>query len=49
MKCTWKYDPDQDCWETSCDNAYSIIDGTPKENGMKFCTYCGKPLHAKES
>ena len=33
-----------DYWETECDNAFNLIDGTPSENGMKFCPYCGKKL-----
>lgn len=31
-------------WETQCGGAFSIIDGTPRENNMAFCCYCGKPL-----
>jgi hypothetical protein len=33
-----------DCWETGCGNAFCMSDGTPGENGLKFCCYCGKPL-----
>jgi hypothetical protein len=31
-------------WDTECGNAFTIIDGTPQENGFKFCLYCGKSL-----
>jgi hypothetical protein len=45
QSCLWsRADDDTDCWETSCDQAFSIIDGTPAENSMKFCTFCGKPV-----
>ena len=41
--CEWKEDSDG-CWWTSCDNGFEFIDGSPEENKMKFCCYCGKPL-----
>ncbi len=41
--CEWKEDEDGN-WGTSCGNLYCIIEGMPKENGMKFCCYCGKLL-----
>lgn len=41
--CTWTEDSDGN-WDTSCDNKYVIVEGTPTENGMKFCAYCGKRL-----
>lgn len=31
-------------WETACGHAFTLIEGTPYENGMTFCCYCGKPL-----
>lgn len=31
-------------WSTSCGKAFNIIDGTPSENGFKFCVYCGKVI-----
>lgn len=42
--CTWFEDEDSDLWETSCGGMFSIIEGTPSENSMKFCCYCGKLL-----
>ena len=41
--CGWGEDEDGNYW-TTCGHGFSIIDGTPKQNGMKFCCYCGKPL-----
>ena len=29
------------CWETTCGNAFEINDGTPSENNMPYCCYCG--------
>jgi len=37
--CLWK--KGWDCWETTCGNAFEINDGTPSENDMKHCCYCG--------
>ena len=31
-------------WNTGCDNCFTLFDGTPDDNGMKFCCYCGKEL-----
>lgn len=43
-KCTWQWD-DEGYWETECGNKYVILEGTPKENGMKYCTYCGREIN----
>lgn len=42
-KCWWTENEDG-YWDTSCDNAFEIIDGTPAENNFKFCCYCGGQL-----
>jgi hypothetical protein len=43
--CLWSHaDDDTDVWETSCGHAFTIIDGTPGDNHMEFCCYCGRPL-----
>jgi len=41
--CEWHGD-EEGSWSTSCDNILCIIEGTPKENEMEFCCYCGKKL-----
>ena len=43
-ECIWKETYWEDCWETSCGNAWSLNEGKPSENSMRFCLYCGKPL-----
>ena len=43
--CEWELDnPDFGSWKSSCGEEFIIIEGTPIENGMAFCCYCGKPL-----
>lgn len=44
--CVWE--DDGDSWFTSCRNRFTLIDGTPSQNHMKFCCYCGNPLHEVE-
>ena len=41
--CEWMADENGN-WFTECDNAFTFIDGTPVENGMAFCCYCGRKL-----
>lgn len=42
--CTWKYDKAIDAYDTACGNAFIVGEGTPAENDMKFCCYCGGVL-----
>lgn len=43
--CTWtQVEEDHNAWETECKNIFIIEDGTPGENGMNFCCFCGKQL-----
>jgi len=44
--CEWVQDEWDNSYDTSCGNKYEIIDGTPDDNGMNFCTYCGGKLEA---
>jgi len=43
IPCTWKSDEEGN-WTTSCGELYCIIEGTPEENKMKFCCFCGRSL-----
>lgn len=45
LQCVWTYDPDGYSWGTACKNAFYIDDGTPEENSMKFCCFCGGELN----
>lgn len=41
--CCWKEDSNG-AWWTDCGNGFELMDGSPLDNGMKFCCYCGKRL-----
>ena len=41
--CKW-HEYDECNWQTDCDNLFCFNEGTPSDNGMNFCCYCGKPL-----
>lgn len=46
--CTWEQTYEGGPWEPSCDEAaFALDEGTPKENGMAFCFYCGQRLTEK--
>jgi len=50
--CKWKQVDDwnnSSVWDTDCGNAFTIENGTPLDNEMKFCCYCGKPLEQIEA
>lgn len=34
-----------DWYSTTCENEFVLNDGSPKENGMRFCLFCGKKLN----
>ena len=38
--CKWTENSDH-FWDTSCHGSFVLNDGTPKENNMNFCCYCG--------
>ncbi len=44
--CVWHQDGDEtsDTWATQCGKYFSLNDGSPSENHMNYCHYCGKPL-----
>lgn len=42
--CEWKEDEDSGAWETECGKMFEIIDGTPLENKMVYCPFCGKVI-----
>jgi hypothetical protein len=46
-ECFWvNHEPssESDLWSTTCGNDFIINEGTPHENHMKFCCYCGGRL-----
>ena len=47
-RCVWT----EDTWygevfDTDCGEKWVFETDGPKQNGMKFCCYCGKPLKEK--
>jgi hypothetical protein len=46
--CEWTLDEaDYGCWSSGCGHAFEFTTDGPKENGFKFCPYCGGMLEAK--
>lgn len=41
--CEWAIDSDG-TWGGACGVMFQFEDGGPKDNSMKFCLNCGKPL-----
>lgn len=40
--CIWSGDSDDsDQWEGSCGIVWCLMDGTPEDNDMAFCSQCG--------
>ena len=44
--CTWQQDGDSESglYATSCRRYFSLDDGTPEDNRLAWCCYCGKRL-----
>lgn len=42
-ECTWSEDEDG-AWDTQCHNRFYLCEGTPEDNKMSFCCYCGRKL-----
>ena len=40
-RCQWTED---EAWATSCGGFLQIENGTPADNQMVFCCYCGRPI-----
>jgi len=41
--CIWREDAEGN-WDTSCENTFVMVDGTPMENEFRFCAFCGGSL-----
>lgn len=46
LECQWYIDDvgGDSVWETKCGHSFEFNDDGPKENGFKFCAYCGGTL-----
>ena len=46
-ECEWKLeDSESNLYVTECENRHLIFEGTPEENGYKYCPYCGRKIKA---
>ena len=43
VACTWQEDEDG-VWWTNCNEGHVLLEGSPYENLMTYCCYCGQPL-----
>lgn len=44
-RCCWQQeDWNSGTWFTDCNNAFWLEDGSPEDNKMIFCPFCGKKL-----
>ncbi len=43
--CHWNQEEDENIWATGCCHYFEITDGTPKDNDMAYCCYCGEPIY----
>ena len=46
--CKWTEDSCGQYWETECGQVFTLNAGTPSENGMNYCIFCGKKLVDKK-
>jgi len=46
--CEWIRD-ENGIYDTACSNMYEITYGTPKDNHMEYCPYCGKRIEEKDN
>ena len=44
LACGWTQESDGSAWATGCGHLFEVNDGTPKENGMGFCCFCGRTM-----
>lgn len=42
--CEWSYSETESIWESACGDAWNFEEGTPEDNHMKFCPFCGRQL-----
>lgn len=45
QSCEWKLeDSESNLYVTECENRQLIFEGTPEENGYKYCPYCSRKI-----
>lgn len=48
FKCHWFANISEEWHETECGKEFQFFDGDWKENGFKFCPYCGRRIEGKK-
>jgi len=50
VECSWMQEDDPEIcyWKTRCGNSFYFTEGTPADNRMKYCCYCGKLLKQED-
>ena len=46
--CFWEASANRDedpAWGTACGEVFVMAEGTPSQNGYKFCPSCGREIH----
>lgn len=47
--CEWKlFDEETNAYNTTCGGAFWFNDVSPKDNGFKYCPYCGRKIKVVE-
>jgi hypothetical protein len=44
LSCRWLHDDEADAFETGCGQRFILTEGTPEENKLGFCPFCGGEL-----
>ena len=44
LECKWKLEEEGNLYVTECENRHIVFDGTPEENGYRYCPYCGRKI-----
>lgn len=44
LACGWTEESEGIAWATGCGHLFDVNDGTPKQNGMNYCCFCGRSL-----
>lgn len=42
--CHWFYDEHDEMFNTDCGQSFVFFGGGPRENGFRFCPYCGDTI-----
>ena len=41
--CVWEFE-DEGFYQTTCDNGFTLNDGSWEDNSFIYCPYCGKEI-----